>query len=90
MFGYDRQLYDNSGEPVQRISFRQKFRKPATWRSELVPSDEHSAVEAVQWIFEAIQSGEPPVPSDRAVADPSRDDSVLPKYIRHGPQLPSR
>ncbi len=58
VFGYDRQLYDDSGEPVQRISFRQKFRKPATWRSELVPSDEHAAVEAVQWMFEAIQSGE--------------------------------
>ncbi|MEI8213760.1 MAG: recombinase family protein [Planctomycetota bacterium] len=58
VFGYDRQLYDDAGKQVQRISFRQKFRKPATWRSELVPSDEQAAVEAVQWMFEAIHAGE--------------------------------
>jgi hypothetical protein len=56
--GCDRQLYNDSGKPMQRISFRQKFRKPATWRSELVPNDEHAAVEVVQWMFEAIHASE--------------------------------
>ena len=58
VFGYDRQLYDDAGKPVQRVSFREKFRKPITWRSELVPSDESDLVESIQWMFEKIQAGE--------------------------------
>ena len=30
VFCYDRQLFDDVGKQVQRISFRQRFRKPAT------------------------------------------------------------
>lgn len=58
VFGYDRQLYDDAGRPVQRVSFREKFRKPPTWHSIIVPSDEQEAVDAVRWAFEAIQSGQ--------------------------------
>ena len=58
VFGYDRQLYDDAGKPVQRVSFREKFRKPITWRSELVPSDESDLVESIQWMFDKIQAGE--------------------------------
>jgi site-specific DNA recombinase len=58
VFGYDRQLYDDTGTPVQRVSFRQKFRKPPTWYSVIVPSDEQEAVDAVRWSFDAIQSGQ--------------------------------
>lgn len=37
--------------------FRERFRKPATWRSKLVPSDDDDAVAGVQWAFEAISQG---------------------------------
>ncbi|MCA9218792.1 MAG: recombinase family protein, partial [Planctomycetales bacterium] len=44
VYGYDRELYDDQGNMVRRVSFREKFRKPATWTSVLVPSDETEAV----------------------------------------------
>jgi hypothetical protein len=36
-FGYDRELYDDTGKFVRRVHFRERFRKPATWQSKLVP-----------------------------------------------------
>jgi site-specific DNA recombinase len=57
VFGYDREMYDDAGKLVRRVSFRERFRKPPTWRSKLVPSDDHEAVAAVQWAFDAICQG---------------------------------
>ncbi|MCA9161776.1 MAG: hypothetical protein KDA62_02310, partial [Planctomycetales bacterium] len=31
VYGYDRELYDDQGNMVRRVSFREKFRKPDTW-----------------------------------------------------------
>jgi hypothetical protein len=57
VYGYDRELYDDQGNMVRRVSFREKFRKPATWTSVLVPSDETEAVDGVQWMFHAVHDG---------------------------------
>jgi hypothetical protein len=57
VFGYDREMYDDAAKLVRRVSFRERFRKPPTWRSKLVPSDDHEAVAAVQWAFDAICQG---------------------------------
>ncbi|MEQ1905453.1 MAG: recombinase family protein [Pirellulaceae bacterium] len=57
VFGYDRQLYDDRGKSVQRVSFRERFKKPESWRSELVPSSERETVAGIKWAFQAIQKG---------------------------------
>jgi DNA invertase Pin-like site-specific DNA recombinase len=57
VFGYDRQLYDDTGKAVKRVHFHERFRKPASWRSEIVPSADHEAVEGIQWAFETVKQG---------------------------------
>lgn len=58
VFGYDRELIDDAGKVVRQIHFRERFRKPVTWRTRLVPSDDEAAVEAVQWAFNAVSKGQ--------------------------------
>jgi site-specific DNA recombinase len=58
VFGYDRELIDDTGKVVKRVTCHERFRKPATWRSRLVPSDDVATVEAVQWAFKSIRDGE--------------------------------
>lgn len=57
VFGYDRELIDDTGKVVKRVHCQERFRKPATWKTKLVPSEDVAAVKAVQWAFKAIQSG---------------------------------
>ena len=57
VFGYDREYYDEQGNFVRRVHFRDRFRKPASWTSKLVVSDDIDAVAGVQWAFEAIRAG---------------------------------
>jgi len=57
VFGYDREVVDDAGKPVKRIHFRERFRKPPTRRTKLVPSDIADAVAGIQWAFEANQRG---------------------------------
>lgn len=57
VFGYDRELIDDSGKVVRRVHFNERFRKPPTWKTRLVPSEDEVAVEAVRWAFESIAAG---------------------------------
>ncbi|MBI3864046.1 MAG: recombinase family protein [Planctomycetia bacterium] len=57
IYGYDRELRDESGRVMCRVSFRKKFRKPDNWTSRLVPSEDREAVDAVRLMFSAIASG---------------------------------
>ncbi len=38
VFAYDREICDESGAVVRRVHFRDRFRKPQTWTSRMVPS----------------------------------------------------
>lgn len=58
VFGYDREIIDDAGKTVKRIHFHDRFRKPPTWRTKLVPSDDHDAVKGIQWAFDAIRQGQ--------------------------------
>lgn len=57
VFGYDREIRDETGKPVRRVHFQEKFRRPSNWTTHLVPSADTTAVEAVQWAFESIRQG---------------------------------
>lgn len=57
VFGYDRLVYDETGREVRRVHFRERFRKPPTWRTRIVPSRDRAAVKAVQRAFESIRAG---------------------------------
>jgi BMFP domain-containing protein YqiC len=57
VFGYDREYLDEQGRVV-RVHFRDHFRKPPSWSSRLVPSEDADAVAGVQWAFEAIRQGQ--------------------------------
>lgn len=57
VFGYDREIIDESSNVVKVVHFRERFRKPPTWDSRLVPSTDTDAVEAVQWAFDSISRG---------------------------------
>ncbi len=57
VFGYDRNYYDEKGDLIRRVHFRENFKKPPTWRSEMIPSNDVDAVESLQWAFEAIRDG---------------------------------
>jgi DNA invertase Pin-like site-specific DNA recombinase len=58
VFGYDREVYDDTGKPVKRVHFRERFRKPPSWRTKMVPSEDEAAVEGVQWAFDAVRRGQ--------------------------------
>jgi DNA invertase Pin-like site-specific DNA recombinase len=57
VFGYDREVIDDTGRVVKRVHFRERFRKPITWRTRLVPSADAEAVAAVKWAFAAVRQG---------------------------------
>lgn len=57
VFGYDRELIDDTGKVVKRVHFHERFRKPVTWKTRLVPSEDQTAVDAVRWAFESIAAG---------------------------------
>jgi site-specific DNA recombinase len=57
VFGYDRELVDDTGKVVKRVHFNERFRKPITWKTRLVPSEDRFAVDAVRWAFETIAAG---------------------------------
>jgi site-specific DNA recombinase len=57
VFGYDREVLDETCKVVRRVHFRERFRKPRTWTTRLVPSADREAVQAVRWAFDAIRHG---------------------------------
>lgn len=57
LFGYDREVFDESGRLMRRVTCRETFAKPMNWSSRLVISKDHKAVEAVRLMFESIAAG---------------------------------
>ncbi|XZE56097.1 recombinase family protein [Planctomycetaceae bacterium SH139] len=57
LWGYDREMYDDQGKLVKRIGFKERFRKPPTWSSQLVPSEDATVVDSIRWMFEAVRQG---------------------------------
>lgn len=50
-YGYDRMIVDENGEHRQRIRNGEKFAKPRSWHTTLVPSDDAIKVQTVRWLF---------------------------------------
>lgn len=57
LFGYDREILDEIGRVVRRVSATETFRRPIQWSSRLVASSDMGAVEAVRTMFEAVAGG---------------------------------
>jgi DNA invertase Pin-like site-specific DNA recombinase len=57
LFGYDREILDETGRVVRRVSCRELFRKPLHWSTRLVPARDQRAVEAVRIMFESVNDG---------------------------------
>ncbi|MBM4000562.1 MAG: recombinase family protein [Planctomycetes bacterium] len=57
LFGYDREILDEAGRVVRRVSCRELFRKPINWSSRLVLASDPQAVEAVRIMFESVGDG---------------------------------
>lgn len=55
--GYDRQITDEAGRPIRRVSCREQFCKPMNWTSKLVVASDEKAVDAVRFMFESVASG---------------------------------
>ncbi|MEW4451299.1 recombinase family protein [Bremerella sp. JC817] len=56
-FGYDRRILDEAGKEVRRVGTIEKFRLPAQWSSQLVPTTDEKAVEAIQQMFHEAANG---------------------------------
>ncbi len=57
LYGYDREILDETGQVVRRVTCHEKFSKPANWSSRLVPANDTQAVAAVRYMFESVASG---------------------------------
>ncbi|MAD80552.1 MAG: hypothetical protein CMJ50_06880 [Planctomycetaceae bacterium] len=57
LFGYDREILDETGRPVRRVSATESFQKPASWSSRLVIASDNEAVEAVRYMFASVADG---------------------------------
>jgi DNA invertase Pin-like site-specific DNA recombinase len=57
-FGYDRQIFNDKGEPFRRIAFSESYAQPKGFMTKLVPSVDAAAVETVQTIFKLFDSGQ--------------------------------
>jgi hypothetical protein len=57
LFGYDREILDETGHAVRRVSFRERFRNSPAWSSRLVISTDEVAVAAVRFMFESVANG---------------------------------
>lgn len=57
LFGYDREILDEQGQVVRRVSCQEHFRKPVHWSSRLVPASDPKAVEAVRIMFQSVGDG---------------------------------
>lgn len=57
LFGFDREVFNEQGEMVQRVHFAERFIKPKAWKTRLVVSADAAAVDAVRWAFEQYAAG---------------------------------
>jgi DNA invertase Pin-like site-specific DNA recombinase len=58
-FGFDREILDQTGEVVKRVSCWERFTRPTAWTSRLVPSADPEIVDAVRYIFQSVENGLP-------------------------------
>jgi site-specific DNA recombinase len=79
-FAYDREIIDESGKVVKRVPAYQKFRRPKSWRSRLVPSEDEALIEAVRFMFRSILEGK----STRSIAIELNQRKLK---TRHGKQF---
>lgn len=56
-FGYDREVLDESGRLMRRVTCHETFAKPMNWSTRLVISRDQKAVEAVRFMFESLAGG---------------------------------
>ncbi|MFN9158804.1 MAG: recombinase family protein [Planctomyces sp.] len=54
LYGYDREILDETGEVVRRVTCHDKFSKPANWSSRLVPANDTQAVAAVRYMLRVL------------------------------------
>lgn len=60
VFGFDREIYDESNELIKRVHYSEFFKRPDGWASKLVPSLDLTAVDSLKWAFDAASTGKPP------------------------------
>jgi site-specific DNA recombinase len=58
-FGYDKEIRDESGTLMKRLSCVDRFKRPKSWKSKLVPSSDQTTLDAVRYAFEAVAQGVP-------------------------------
>lgn len=56
-FGYEREVYDESGHFVRRIGYHERFMVPKGWHSKLVPSSNPAESRAIRYVFESYVAG---------------------------------
>ena len=56
-FGFDRLIFNEAGEVMKRVTCWEKFKRPKTWTSKLVPSEDAKVIAAVQFAFESVLKG---------------------------------
>jgi hypothetical protein len=58
-FGYDREIFDESGNLMRRLSYVDRFKRPKSWKSKLVPSSDPNVLDAIRYAFESVAGGVP-------------------------------
>ncbi len=56
-FGFEREIRDESGKVVKRITCWERFRTPKSWTSKLVPSSDKKVLDAVRFMFNSVIEG---------------------------------
>ena len=56
-YGYDREIRDETGRVMRRVTATETFQRPSNWSSQLVPSNDVEAVDAVQTMFDLVAGG---------------------------------
>lgn len=55
--GFDREIVDENGQVVRRVACGERFVRPKTWRSQLVPMADESIASAIRSAFDAVIAG---------------------------------
>ncbi|MBU6175596.1 MAG: recombinase family protein, partial [Planctomycetes bacterium] len=58
VYGYDREIYDETGKLVKRVRYDERFKKPPSWRAKLVITDNENVADGIRWAFKAVLHGE--------------------------------
>lgn len=58
-YGFDREIFDDSGALVRRIGWNEEFTKPLSWKSRLVPTANQEILDGIRCAFEQAAEGRP-------------------------------